>query len=70
MKRIRKKSHQAPFVLNLRQPAKKTALLALKNALLQERYEICSKIIAVAREHGTQDREIQYFLEDPKRSPD
>ena len=50
-------------------PAKLTALLYLKEALLKERYEECAQTIAVAREFGAADFEIQDLLEDPRRSP-
>lgn len=50
-------------------PLKLTALLMLKEALLQERYEECSEIIAIAKEFGARDFEIYYLLEDPRRKP-
>ena len=53
----------------VRHPVKLTALLALKEALLEEKYEECSEIIAIAREFGARDFEIYYLLEDPRRRP-
>ena len=50
-------------------PVKLTALLYLKDALRQEKYEICSGIIAVAKEFGATASEIQRLLEDPRRTP-
>ena len=50
-------------------PIRITALLALKQALLQEKYEECAEIIAVAKEFGAADQEVYYLLEDPRRNP-
>ena len=50
-------------------PVKVSALLALKEALGQERYEECREIIAIAKEFGAEEREIYYLLEDPRRKP-
>lgn len=52
-----------------RHPVRLTALLALKEALLQERYEECASIIAIAKEFGASEREIYYLLEDSRRTP-
>ena len=50
-------------------PVKLSALWALKEALLRERYEECGEIIAIAKEFGAEEREIYYLLEDPRRTP-
>ena len=50
-------------------PVKLTALLYLKEALLNEAYEDCPLTIEVAREFGAQEFEIQNLLEDPRRKP-
>lgn len=50
-------------------PVKLSALWALKEALLQERYEECREIVAIAKEFGARDSEIYYLLEDPRRNP-
>lgn len=50
-------------------PVKVSALWALKDALLQEKYEECHQIIAIAKEFGAEEREIYYLLEDPRRKP-
>ena len=50
-------------------PVKLTALLYLKEALLEERYEECAEMIAIAKEFGAQPFEIGYLLEDPRRLP-
>lgn len=50
-------------------PLRLTALLYLKEALLKERYELCSEIVATAQEFGATANEIQHLLEDPRRSP-
>jgi hypothetical protein len=52
-----------------RDPVKLTALLYLREALLEERYEECGEFIAVAREFGALDKEVLALLEDPKRHP-
>lgn len=50
-------------------PVKLTALLYLKEALLEERYETCAEVIAIAREFGAEGFEIQALLEDSRRIP-
>ncbi len=50
-------------------PVKLTALLYLKEALLNQEYEVCREFIEIAKEFGAQDFEIQYLLEDPRRKP-
>lgn len=50
-------------------PVKLSALLALKEALVNERYEECREMIAIAREFGAAETEIYYLLEDPRREP-
>lgn len=53
----------------MKNPVKLTALLYLKEALLNQQYEKCTEFIETAKEFGAQDFEIQYLLEDPRRSP-
>jgi hypothetical protein len=55
--------------LTVKHPVKLTALLYLKEALLKQKYEICQDIIAIAREFGAVDFEIQDLLEDQRRTP-
>ena len=50
-----------------RDPVKLTALLYLREALRDERYEECADFIAIAEEFGALDSEIQNVLENPKR---
>ena len=50
-------------------PVKLTALLYLKEALLNQQYENCREFIQIAKEFGAQDFEIQNLLEDPRRVP-
>ncbi len=50
-------------------PVKLTALLYLKEALLNQQYENCQEFIEIAKEFGAQDFEIQNLLEDPRRVP-
>ena len=50
-------------------PFRLTALLYLKDALRQEKYEVCADIIAVAKEFGATSVEVQRLLEDPRRTP-
>ena len=52
-----------------RHPLKLSALLALREALLQEKYEECADIVAIAKEFGAKNFEIYYLLEDPRRNP-
>ena len=50
-------------------PLKLTALLYLKEAVRREQYEKCAEIVALAKEFGAAEFEIQDLLEDPRRSP-
>ncbi len=52
-----------------RDPLKQTALLYLKEALLEENYELCDELIEAAHEFGADPFEIQSLLEDPRRIP-
>ena len=52
-----------------RNPVKLTALLYLKEALVRQQYENCRDIIAVAKEFGAADVEVQDLLEDQRRTP-
>ena len=52
-----------------RDPVKLTALIYLREALIEERYEECAEIIAIAKEFGALDAEIRILLEDPRRHP-
>ena len=55
--------------LGSRHPLKVTALWYLKEALIREQYEKCAEIVAIAKEFGAANFEIQDLLEDPRRSP-
>ena len=55
--------------LTVKHPVKLTALLYLKETLVKQKYEICPELIAIAREFGAADFEIQDLLEDQRRSP-
>ena len=57
------------LVASRKHPVRLTALLYLKEALKQERYELCPDIISAAKEFGASSSEINYLLEDPRRSP-
>jgi hypothetical protein len=50
-------------------PVKLTALLYLREALLDEKYEECDQFIEVAKEFGAQAFEVQALLEEPRRLP-
>lgn len=52
-----------------RDPVKLTALLYLREALLEERYEECAEFVRVAVEFGAQPFEVQHLLEDARRMP-
>jgi hypothetical protein len=55
------------FLRIKRDPVKLTALLYLQEALLAERYEECADFIAIAKEFGAWNQEIQNILENPHR---
>jgi len=50
-------------------PVKLTALHYLKEVLQNEDYEACSEIIEIACEFGAEEAEIQFLLEDHRRTP-
>jgi len=52
-----------------RDPVKLTALIYLREALIEARYEECAEFIAIAKEFGALDEEIRILLEDPRRHP-
>ena len=49
-------------------PVALTALLYLKEALLEERYEECAAIIRLALEFGAGEARVGYLLEEPRRA--
>ena len=53
----------------VRHPIKLTALLYLREALLEERYEECDQAIQIALEFGGKSFEINDLLEDVRRIP-
>ena len=55
--------------LAAKHPVKLTALLYLKEALLDEQYETCQEIVDTAKEFGAAEYEIRDLLEDPRRRP-
>ena len=57
------------FRRRVRDPVKLTALLCLRDALREERYEDCTGIIAIAKEFGGTDFEVALLLEDARRHP-
>ena len=50
-------------------PVRLTALLYLKEALIEERYEECRDIITIAYEFGATENDVQLLLEDARRNP-
>ena len=61
---------RAPTLVRVRRnPVKLTALLYLREALRSQRYEECAQFIAIAKEFGAQEREIEELLEDARRMP-
>ncbi len=52
-----------------RHPVKMTALLYLREALLEEAYEQCAQLVRIARDFGATEIELKRLLEDPKRAP-
>ena len=63
------KTRSPTFYIAKKNPVKLTALLYLKEALHNQRYEQCSEFIAIAREFGANAQEIQELLEDSRRVP-
>ena len=49
-------------------PVALTALVYLREALLEERYEDCPQILQVAREFNVPEVRILWLLEDPRRT--
>ena len=49
-------------------PVALTALLYLKEALLEERYEECAALIQIALEFGAGQARVGYLLEEPRRT--
>jgi len=52
-----------------RDPLRLTALLYLREALIKERYEECAEMIEIAHEFGATPMEVQFLLEDVRRTP-
>ena len=72
MSKMAQKTNNRAFVKPIRQrrdPLTLTALLYLKEALLAERYEECREIIEIALEFGAKALDVQFLLEDPRRTP-
>lgn len=55
--------------VNSLDPVALTALLTLKEALVQENYEICQEVIDTALEFGATQGQVFGLLEDIRRSP-
>ena len=53
----------------IKHPVKLTALLYLREALLEEAFEDCPCFIQIAYEFGARDHEIESLLEDARRMP-
>lgn len=64
-----KPARARPMGKAVRDPVKLTALLYLREALLEERFEECPLFIRIAYEFGAQDYEVEDLLEDPRRIP-
>jgi hypothetical protein len=65
-----KNKREPPSIRKVKRgPLKQTALLYLKEALLEENYELCDELIEAAHEFGADPFEIQSLLEDPRRMP-
>lgn len=67
MEAIRNPFRQQRSLRVNKNPLKFSALLYLKEALLEERYEECEEIIEAALELGANSVEIQNVLEVPAR---
>ena len=64
---IRTRNTSPPYNRLTQMPLKMTALIYLRDALLNERYELCADIIAAAKDLGAEDAEIRDILENPRR---
>ena len=53
----------------VRDPLRLTALLYLREALVEERYEECAELVSWALKFGANPAEIQNLLEDVRRKP-
>ena len=69
MRQIITPAQRVGFFRVNKDPVKLTALLYLREALLEERYEECAEFIAIAKEFGAVSFEIKNLLEDPRRAP-
>ena len=69
MPTLHEQTRAPTFYTSEKDPVKLTALLYLKEALIKERYEQCPQFIALAREFGAQNPEIDELIEDPRRMP-
>ncbi len=69
MNPIANRAYLTKYKRRVRDPVKLTALLYLREALLEEKFECCLEFIAIAKEFGALDEEIRVLLEDPKRHP-
>lgn len=47
-----------------------TALLYLREALINQAYESCAEFVAIAKEFGARSADIEALLEDARRLPD
>ena len=69
MPTVQENARPPTWVVPRKDPVKLTALLYLREALQRQRYEECKGFIAVAKEFGAFDQEIEELLEDPRRIP-
>lgn len=69
MSQVMEKARGPTLLRVQRHPVKLTALLYLREALRAQRYEQCAQFIAVAKEFGAKDREVEELLEDNRRMP-
>ena len=69
METVEARARPPTLLVVKKDPVKLTALLYFKEALELEDYETCSEFVAVAREFGAQEREIEELLEDVRRVP-
>jgi hypothetical protein len=63
------KKYEQAAIPARRNPVRLTALLYLKDALLEERYEDCADFISIAYEFGARETDVEALLEDPRRTP-
>ena len=69
MPKIEERARPLTLLEVKKDPVKLTALLYLRESLISQRYEQSAQFIAVAKEFGAKEREIEELLKDSRRMP-